>query len=446
MSFVDFFTVFSAIFTAFFYYFKTILKNKASSVQLIDTLLKHNYFEFYRLRLKSTLHSIDNKLGKPQWSWLSIAENLSFHYSIAIVYVFLIFFIIWFLGGHNSIGTLEILPKKEGYWERFLVILVLIIIGFTYYYLSSKKFENLGERLKNKFTSFLPNTLQKYSHLIIKSFEGIIFFLFFFIFQSFTTALIFSLLFILFDISLFAVMAVILAVGGGVAIGAFLNRGEVIIAILLTAVEGRAGLVIGLAGIISLIVTGTFFNSITNSILIFLLIIPLLNALLDFISLSISRYFSRKIVNDNNIFWIIIHLLIDFLLAILFLLALAGILYYSIELFNTVVDKKLQINIGNMLYATVQNPFSIENAWISFMLLSTLLPTLLHLLLALVSIVLYVTKSTDWFVMHIDKSQKSESKQIITSGLLAFPLTILSLILFYILVYLPMTSFLPTPQ
>lgn len=84
MSFVDVFTVFSAIFGAWAFYFQSRLKEKERTVSLIDTLIKHNYFQFYRYYLKNSLDSIDNHLGTPSWSLNSFVTNLSFHYLLAI--------------------------------------------------------------------------------------------------------------------------------------------------------------------------------------------------------------------------------------------------------------------------------------------------------------------------------------------------------------------------
>jgi cellulose synthase/poly-beta-1,6-N-acetylglucosamine synthase-like glycosyltransferase len=96
-----------------------------------------------------------------------------------------------------------------------------------------------------------------------------------------------------------------------------------------------------------------------------------------------------------------------------------------------------------MLDSTLKNPFSLENAWITFMLLSTLIPTLLHLLLGLISILLYITRTTDWFIGVIEESQEAENKRIKASAFLALPLTILSFVLFYLLIYVPISWFIP---
>jgi hypothetical protein len=312
MSFVDVFTVFSAIFGAWAFYFQSRLQDKESTVSLIDTLIKHNYFQFYKSYLKNSLDHIDNYLGKPSWSLNSLATNLSFHYLVAIFYVLFVFFLLWFLGGENSIGTLEILPKKESYGERLLVILGLIFIGFLFYFLVSKKFDAIEKKFNNKFTSLLPNSLQKHSHLIQKSLVGL---LSFFLLLSFTTlshTLIFTLLFISLDISLLYFLVVgVVGVGG-----------------------------VGLIGLASLLDGGNFFTSYSISLLIFLLLIPLLNAFLDFISLTLSRYFSRKILKEN-LFLIIFHLILDFIFAIFSLILLLAVLYYSIELFNAMIDPEL---------------------------------------------------------------------------------------------------------
>lgn len=293
-----------------------------------------------------------------------------------------------------------------------MVISGLTFIAFLFYFLVSKKFETIDEEFQTKFHALLPQPLQKHRKLVQKLIIASGIFIITIYFKSLSFSIVLSIMWaLLFDSLL---IAMLVGVGVGVVGG----------------------------GVLSLIYGGNFLNSANTSILIFLLLIPLLNAILDFISLTLSRYFSRKILNEN-LFLILFHLILDFLFAVISLILLLVALYYSIELFNAMIGKELQIPIYSMLDSTLKNPFSLENAWITFMLLSTLIPTLLHILLALISILLYVTRTTDWFITRIEESQKSENKRIETSALLAFPLTVLSFVLFYLLVYVPISWFTP---
>jgi len=464
MSFIDVLTAFSIIFGAFFLYSQAILKNKADTVNLIDTLVQYNWFEFYRLRLKSALDTLDTYLGKPTFSWYSIGKNLSFHYLLALSYVFVTFFIIWFLGGDNSIGTIEVLPQKESYLERFTTLVGIVFMTVLSYFLFSEEFKNIDKNFKEKFKNLLPKSLQHSSQLI----EKILIFLFIFAslyyFQGFIFAIIFSLISItwrinslLFTIGILGglglaglvelgVTAIVTAgIVGGVAEVVVAGAVTVEIGVVVGVVAGviAVGGVVIMGGISSLINTSYFWNLYNTSILIFLLITPFLNGILDFISLSISRYFSQKILNEN-LFLILFHLVLDFIFALIFLFVLMALLYYSIDFFNTFIDEKLQIPIDKMIYATLQNPFSLDNLWITFMLLSTLIPTLLHIILALASLLLYITKTTDWLIHQIEEGQKSEAKQMKATAFLAFLFTILALVIFYLLVYIPVSWILPT--
>jgi len=71
------------------------------------------------------------------------------------------------------------------------------------------------------------------------------------------------------------------------------------------------------------------------------------------------------------------------------------------------------------------------------MLLSTLLPTFVHLLLALVSILLYVTNSAKWYANLIENSKESESQKMKASAFMAIPTGVLAMALFYLIIYLP---------
>jgi len=90
---------------------------------------------------------------------------------------------------------------------------------------------------------------------------------------------------------------------------------------------------------------------------------------------------AEQIIEDNSILTVLLHLLADVIIAIIFLLGLALFLYFSVEILNTFTGET--INMKEMLVATYHDPFSLKNGWITFMLLSTLVPTMVHLVLAL---------------------------------------------------------------
>jgi len=114
---------------------------------------------------------------------------------------------------------------------------------------------------------------------------------------------------------------------------------------------------------------------------LFIIILPLTNSILDYISLKISLYMAREILVDKSIIKVFLHLLADLMVAIILLLGLALFLYFSIELFNDYSTENIPIK--EMLNSAYHDPFSLKNGWITFMLLSTLVPTFVHLVIAM---------------------------------------------------------------
>jgi len=433
---LEYFMIFLVPLYAYFY---TLLKEEKQTKQLIARLEKFQLLPFYRSRLQSLLDRLDNYLTPLSWSWKFVRVNLSFHYTLAIIYLFVVFFLVWFLGGSGDIGALPILPTEESLLKRTYILISLIAIAFIFRIKSFKSFKKLDERFKTKFQSLLPQRLKPYALWIEKALVMIIIFIFFYAnMSSLSATLIIGSFFVVKVDSVAYLLIYILVAGLGIALlitglGETQARTGIVLGVVLLV--GLFGLAVSgvIIGVLGLIAEGFFYSS----IFIFFIIIPFLNALLDFLSFTISRYFFSKIAKGDSVLWIILHIMIDFALAFVFLGALYLMLYGSIEFFNSLVDTELQIPINIMLKNTLNNPFGLDNLWITFMLLSTLLPTFVHLLLALVSVLLYVTNSAKWYANLIKNSKESESQKMKASAFMAIPTGVLAMALFYLIIYLP---------
>ena len=404
----NFVTYFIPISTMFFAWFYAVLKEPDTKAEYISKLKKFHFLPFYRYWLKNILDKIDNYLGKPKFSTSFIFKNIMFHYGFAIFYVFVVFIIVWLLGGSGKLGALKILPAKDSFLDRGVVVFGLIAGFFIFYFVFklSDKLDIYNEKLNNLFERIF-NIDGRIIHRVVSSI--IAFVVAYFISKNIILS-IFSLIlfFILYQIVVVLLLGVVV---GGVGAAAIVVGGGV--------------------GIFSLLNGNNFLNANNASLLIFLILIPFLNAILDFVSLTISRYFSRKIANGESLFLILFHLLLDLVLAIVFFVGLAYILYYGVELFNILVDKKLQIPIGKMLVDAIKEPFALKNAWITFMLFSTLIPTLLHILLALVSFLLQITNLSPFYAKLIEESELRETKKIKATLFMTVPTSMIFISMLY---------------
>ena len=117
-------------------------------------------------------------------------------------------------------------------------------------------------------------------------------------------------------------------------------------------------------------------------LLLFWLWLPLLNAGLDWLSLGVTRGLLQAVRLGNHsaaraLGWAIA----DLLLALVFLVLITSVLLVVVALANATVGQPL-VPLTTLLQDVHKNAAGVNNWWIYFMLLSTLVPTLIHFALA----------------------------------------------------------------
>jgi len=142
------------------------------------------------------------------------------------------------------------------------------------------------------------------------------------------------------------------------------------------------------------VVVGGGVNPNTILYLLFFLILPFINSIFDYLSMYFSRFFAYKILDTHKKWKVFLDVILDTLIAIALLIALATTLFYVLEYTNGFIDdEKLKIPIDFYKTELLTNPFSKDVLWITLMFASTLIPTLAHLLMGLYSLIaLYVVK------------------------------------------------------
>ena len=147
-------------------------------------------------------------------------------------------------------------------------------------------------------------------------------------------------------------------------------------------------------GVGVVVVGGVVVNPTTILYLLFFLILPFINSIFDYLSMYFSRFFAYKILDTHKKWKVFLDVILDTLIAIALLIALATTLFYVLEYTNGLLaDEKLKIPIEFYKTELLTNPFSKDVLWITLMFASTLIPTLAHLLMGLYSLLaLYVVK------------------------------------------------------
>lgn len=131
---------------------------------------------------------------------------------------------------------------------------------------------------------------------------------------------------------------------------------------------------------------------------LFFIIFPLLNLPLDWVSLAITRGLLHSIRHKHHDGWkAFIWVALDFFLAILFLFSISAILVLTIGL----VDKLSGQSFLNTALEEVSNPETAKNYyWLYAMLLTTLIPTLIHFFLAGFSLILWLPHNLRHIIVY----------------------------------------------
>ncbi len=117
---------------------------------------------------------------------------------------------------------------------------------------------------------------------------------------------------------------------------------------------------------------------------LFLIVLPISNGVLDWISLSVSRWFGRAIVAGRGsagaLAWAALLALADLAAATAFLFAITWLLAFAVE--GLSVWSGVALELDSYLSEALAYPWS-RGLWATIMVLSTLLPTAVHFVLAL---------------------------------------------------------------
>lgn len=343
---------------------------------------------YYQTYLQKGLEKLKEWLDTPFSS-----KALSINTLFATLYAISFFAVSWIIGSSGKIGTISILSESLSTIERIsIVLLIVLLFVLAIYVICKDKYVNYGE-IELKISSVLAFLVSRLTCIVL----------------IISVALVskFYILLILLPISLFSpaftftvLGAVAVAVvGTGVGAGAYavVGAGAVVGAVTVT-VKAKRKLFLSLYTfnifIICLVMVGLSlggkFVEINSEIVafsFFAIILPFFNGFMDFVSLGISRILSKKIYEDikhETYKAFVLHFAIDLAAAVLLLVFLVFAVCFGTQLFNIFVAKKpeLAIDLPGLIQSAKQAPFGPDGFWITLMLLSTLVPTFAHFVIA----------------------------------------------------------------
>lgn len=158
-------------------------------------------------------------------------------------------------------------------------------------------------------------------------------------------------------------------------------------------------------------------NEMSLAFALFFCLLPVANALLDWWSWAVSRWLGRDLHDLMSGrkrrlgSWLrrlfgratmpaafAVHVAADVLAAAAFLVGLAILLPFLVQLFNAgmvCLGEPGPIELRDYLQAVVANPWP-DGAWALSMLLTTLIPTFLHAIVALITLFMWLIQPTHW--------------------------------------------------
>lgn len=145
-------------------------------------------------------------------------------------------------------------------------------------------------------------------------------------------------------------------------------------------------------------------------------IFPLINAFYNWLSWGVSRYFLDKVkykkFNFNGVFGILLELFIDFIAAMIILVCLAATLTFSIEIFNHIIirSNSAYVNWIGRYNAFMHDPLG-DGILITGMLITTIIPTFLHMVIGLSAIFFMWTPEVRWLADSIPFNKKLATQE-----------------------------------
>ncbi len=344
-----------------------LLTNKKSIESYADKIkneIKPDTF-FYKKYLSATLKFVENYLGTLK---VFSFRTLKRHFTLSLIYSFLFFYTVWLFGGEGKIGNFILLLNKNR-----LEISLYLIFEIIIFFLLFEKHRKLIYFWARKFPLF-PHFSNTWQELIV----------------DFTNFM------VIMAVNVF-VLKESLVVGEGFALVGLLMETMVVMIMIGPVIKGGIIVLPALfvAGVAITNTIGAGKVSITSIVtLLFILILPFINSIFDYLSMYFSRKYAYKILETHKKWKIFVDIFIDTLIAIALLILLATTLFYLLEYTNHFIDdEKLKLPIEYYKTTLLHNPFDKDVLWITFMFASTLVPTFAHVILGLYSfLALKVTK------------------------------------------------------
>ena len=365
-------------------HFHAALRKNDARARIIERLTSTRRRDFYHDCLRTGLTWLDEKIDPPPFARANPnqrriwgTKSLSVCIALSLGYSALAYLAGWVAGGPAALGQLALIeplrwaPAWAPDWlPRALLTVAVVILGAYLLYRmptairwAERATDQLADRLNLQHRFRLKSVGAAIAEILA---GGAIAALFLVAALSFSKRIGGTLS-----------TSLVLGLGTAAALYAGIRRPS------LSLIIPGAGILIG-AGTIWGVASGVLSKDFGLTQLLFLFLLPCLNGGLDWASLSLTRWFGRAIVAERNTpasLAIILGLAIaDLVAAVALAFAVAWLLAFGIEASGLAFG--LSLELGGYIKLAAEVPWT-SGIWATFMVLSTLVPTMMHLVLAL---------------------------------------------------------------
>ncbi len=347
MNIVDWATIIAAVFTClgfclavFTLAYNKIFQDTGSRARMAEWLQNDSWGEGYRSLLGGALNWLESKIDekplppinsnlKTQGKYFLRGKVFTWWFPFSVIYPLVLILLEWVLSGQS--GLISDLPNVS-IENRCLAILGYLFLFYLYFFI-----------LK--------------SRRIIYSF--LIFILISAIFIKINSIIAFSISSVLYVAANGFIQPV------AALVGASFYAVPIVLIVTFGELKGKFNLLYGV---------------------FILLIFPYLNCFFDYLSWGASRWLLHRIAKKENFWWTFFYGTFDLFIGVLCLLGLAFCLPLAIQFFISLIGPSV-IDLKNYLEMMIQDPFG-RGLGITGMLFTTFIPTIIHLVIALIALCL----------------------------------------------------------
>lgn len=147
------------------------------------------------------------------------------------------------------------------------------------------------------------------------------------------------------------------------------------------------------------------------------MLLPLVNVPFDFLSTALTRTLLRKSRDQNKFVRRLGYSLADLGLALVFMLLLSIAMVICLQAFNSIAGADM-INVRAVLQDIIDNPAASQHFWLYFALFSTLLPTMIHMVIGVSSLISFRLAKRSWVLEKMDNINETVRYEV--ASLLTF--------------------------